>query len=93
VQAIKAAMAKARSRQQMLQKSPTAFSPNEKAVPMALQSVEVSTSKSSSTNPEIQVLQVEIGVLRQENRQLKTEVDSLKRQVAQIMTFIRQKLK
>jgi CheY-like chemotaxis protein len=90
VQAIKSAMAKARSRQQLLQKAPPAVSPIEPVAPTA-QPMGVPTP--SSANPEIQTLQAEVKALRHENVQLKTEVDGLKKQVAQIMTFIRQKMK
>ena len=94
VQAIKSAMAKARSRQQLLQKAPPLVSPlvppNGTAVPAA-QSAGVSAP--SFANPEIQTLQAEVKALRNENVHLKTEVDGLKKQVAQIMAFIRQKMK
>jgi len=91
VQAIKAAMAKARNRQQTIV---------QKAAPVAPLNETTSNSPApadgtapTSSNSGIQTLQAEIKVLRNENVQLKTEIESLKKQVAQIMAFIRQKMK
>ena len=100
VQAIKSAMAKARSRQQVLQKAAPATavgasstaSSNDTAAVRNLQPPAVSTPV-LSTNPEILALQTEVKALRSENMQLKTDVEGLKKQVAQVMAFIRQKMK
>jgi CheY-like chemotaxis protein len=90
VQAIKSAMAKARIRQQTAAK--TAIAPSPTAQSSTLQPAPVAKPPSSN-NPEIQGLQAEMQLLQQENMQLRAEVDGLKKQVAQIMAFIRQKLK
>jgi CheY-like chemotaxis protein len=86
VQAIKSAMAKARIRQQTAAtKSAIAH-----AQPASI-AHHIPTAPSS--NPEIQGLQAEMQSLQQENVKLRAEVEGLKKQVAQIMAFIRQKLK
>lgn len=85
IQAIKAAMAKARTRQQ------PAAQPTTTAVSRPAETASALTQP--STNSEILGLQTELRTLRQENQQLRTEVEGLKKQVAQIMAFIRQKLK
>ncbi|HEY9630115.1 MAG TPA: response regulator [Coleofasciculaceae cyanobacterium] len=99
VQAIKSAMAKARSRQQALQKPPATTAaasstalPNDTAATRNPQSPAVS-APAPSASPEILTLQTEVKALRSENMQLKTDVEGLKKQVAQIMAFIRQKMK
>lgn len=108
VQAIKGAMAKARGRQQAVQPTrqpvgqpvgqPTGQSMGQPAAPTAKPTSPIASSTSpiaspTSANPDLQSLQAEIRSLRQENTQLRVEVDSLKTQVAQIMAFIRQRLK
>ncbi|NJR65349.1 MAG: response regulator [Leptolyngbyaceae cyanobacterium CRU_2_3] len=89
VQAIKSAMVKARIRQQSIPKTgldanPSVIAPKPATSPPTV---------SASSNPEIQALQMQLETLRQENIKLRAEVDGLKKQVGQIMTFIRQKLK
>ena len=107
VQAIKAAMAKARSRQQSTLASSQSGQPAQAAAPSVGQPAAQTTPQpaiaaviSAATTPvslnanvDLQALQTEMRSLRQENTQLRTEVDSLKKQVAQIMTFIRQRMK
>jgi CheY-like chemotaxis protein len=108
VQAIKAAMAKARVRQQAQPMSQSISQPGavgqtvtqlaQPTRPAADKSVGVPAAVSNvpvsaNANADLQTLQTEMRSLRQENTQLRTEVDSLKKQVAQIMTFIRQRMK
>ncbi|MBD3885542.1 response regulator [Phormidium tenue FACHB-886] len=97
VQAIKGAMAKARSRQQAVQptRQPVGQSTGQPSGQPAISIAKPASPIASSTsaNPDIQTLQAELRSLRQENTQLRTEVDTLKTQVAQIMAFIRQRLK
>lgn len=80
MQAIKGAMAKARVRQQ--------------AAPKAVQPSPSESSERPSERPtDLQTLQAEVRSLRQDNLRLQNELDSLKKQVAQITAFIRQRLK
>ncbi len=101
VQAIKAAMAKARSRQQSAQASgqPQVVTQVTQPTGQAVTQLAAQTAKPANVavpagaNADLQTLQAEMRSLRQENTQLRTEVDSLKKQVTQIMTFIRQRMK
>jgi CheY-like chemotaxis protein len=104
VQAIKAAMAKARSRQQVAaaiaQTAQPAAQPAQPAAQTtqpvaqpAAQPITQPVAAPASSSTDLQALQTEMRSLRQENTQLRTEVDSLKKQVAQIMAFIRQRMK
>lgn len=90
VQAIKSAMAKARIRQQVGAPAPAPAQPGTPAPVKSPSSSPVSTANSAAEPTD---LRAEIQALRQENIKLRTEVDSLKKQVAQITAFIRQKLK
>jgi CheY-like chemotaxis protein len=87
IQAIKSAMAKARTRQV----SPSPAIAQSTAVAAAKPSASPTTS-SASSSADLPDLRAEINALRQENMKLRTEVDTLKKQVAQITAFIRQKL-
>lgn len=80
VKAIKSAMAKAKSRQ-------TSSTPQN--APSKLPAV----APDAGVNALIQSLQSEVRGLRQENTVLRTEVDGLKKQVNQILMFIRQRMK
>ena len=96
VQAIKAAMAKARIRQQTPQAGQAAAQPAGQTAPQPAIAAVISASVTPAplnANADLQALQTEMRSLRQENTQLRTEIDSLKKQVAQIMTFIRQRMK
>ena len=97
VQAIKAAMAKARMRQQStLANGQAVAQPTGQTAPqsaIAATTPAPVTPAPLNTNADLQALQTEMRSLHQENTQLRTEVDSLKKQVAQIMTFIRQRMK
>lgn len=79
IQAIKSAMLKAKNRQQSTGKGPA--------------TAPISTAQSAGSTHSIQALQAEVQALRRENVALRTEVDILKKQVSQIIAFMRQKPK
>lgn len=83
MQAVKAAMAKAKSRQQPAAKPAASV---QAAQPTA-------AGATSTATGEMQMLKAELQQLRQENAQLKAEFEAMKKQMNQIVTFIRQKLK
>ncbi|HEY9664778.1 MAG TPA: response regulator [Allocoleopsis sp.] len=89
VQAIKSAMVKAKSRQQTTTPAPVAPS-NVKSTPANLGSTGATAANSQAL---IQALQAEVRSLRQENVALRTEFEGLKKQVGQILAFMRQKAK
>ncbi|NJO39812.1 MAG: response regulator [Cyanobacteria bacterium CRU_2_1] len=86
VKAIKSAMVKAKNRQHVTSTPHPAITSAQ--VPVA--SSDSSASRSSDAAM-MQTLKAEVHALRQENVKLRTDVESLKKQVSQIMAFLRQR--
>jgi CheY-like chemotaxis protein len=91
MQAIKSAMTKAKSRQYPALPEPAQDSQAAPTGEMSTLSAPIATPTDSTAA--IQTLKAEVQALQRENAQLKTEFELLKRQVSQILTFIRQKVK
>jgi CheY-like chemotaxis protein len=88
LEAIKVAMSKAKDRQQ------PATKPLEPKVPQASDlKVAASNNSSNGSSDELQALKSGMQKLQAENLKLQADVDLLKKQMSQILTFIRQKLK
>ena len=87
LKAIKSAMTKAKGRQQ------AAPSTQNAAPPAKTAGGPPPTPSGQDADSLLQTLRAEVQTLKAENAKLKAEFDSMKKQVTQIMTFIRQKLK
>lgn len=87
MKAIKSAMTKAKGRQQT---APSVQNPTPPAKPVGGTQPAPSGQDADSL---LQALRVEVQTLQAENAKLRAEFDAMKKQVTQIMTFIRQKLK
>jgi CheY-like chemotaxis protein len=86
--AIKSAMTKAKNRQQM-PSSVRAAQPKTAAPGQAIAPV----ANGSAPSPDLQTLTATVQQLQQQNLKLQAEVDGLKKQMAQVLAFIRQKMK
>lgn len=94
VKAIKSAMAKARSRQQVLGGvKPVEQAASTKPTDAAGAIAATATNLPSPNLHEIYALKAEINRLSQENVKLKTDVEGLQKQINQILLFIRQRMK
>jgi len=90
--AIKAATAKAKVRQDMKPLVPAPIPP-QKVEAVVLESSTASQPAPTASEDEWRSLKAEVQQLRIQNVKLQQEVESLKRQLVQIATYIRQKLK
>ncbi|HEY9696602.1 MAG TPA: response regulator [Trichocoleus sp.] len=94
LKAIRSAMTKAKGRQPTPQ-SPASHAAPATTTPTAKPASPTQLHQPAEQNGEhlIHALTAEVKLLQEENAKLKAEFDAMKRQVTQIMTFIRQRMK
>lgn len=93
IQAIKSAMVKARNRQQGISPKKAQGAGAMSTRSMATPSASAPPQTPASEDLSIAALKSELEALRQENQRLRADVGNLQKQVSQILTFIRQRLK